>query len=471
MTDNLTAEALSYIRKESLDIFNRLHSVEEDIAFVRHVHEAYPDIPLLPNLRCGAWYTDPKIATDMPAYFKSTDGHNNNWSFNLRRANLHLLPLIVERNGVILADSTRSGKRIPDALSKTVPIWCAVINRAMLIRYPDFDHVEWDTHLYTPPSTVSKLEHSQIEQRLDGWAKSLAASSFHLPRLPFPLRPLWITPATSAFPGLPDPQDGKDCFLPVICISASKQIDQGVERRLSGFSYVQGSGDDHELWGKGLNPQLFWEHHDELLKADRAELPLIVEKIVSLNKSLPGCREGLVPPTPIMKVAGRLLITTTANVPDVVAPEDYNLGPVDYCVLTSTTLPDQASSEKRLYLPVVPGKKGQADFLDSILPRSVEFIKSRLALSMNVCVACDSGKDLSVGVALAALQLFFSDEGMPTSTIQGLHPAPCADKTSIRTRLEWIIASRPEANPSRTTLKRVNEFLLTSPSFRLSRPT
>ena len=29
----------------------------------------------------------------------------------------------------VLVDSTRRGKRIPDALSKTVPIWCAVINR------------------------------------------------------------------------------------------------------------------------------------------------------------------------------------------------------------------------------------------------------------------------------------------------------------------------------------------------------
>ena len=39
-----------------------------------------------------------------------------------------------------------------------------------------------------------------------------------------------------------------------------------------------------------------------------------------------------------------------------------------------------------------------------------------------------------------------------------------ADKKSIRTRLEWIIASRPQANPSRATLKRVNEFLLSPPS-------
>jgi len=79
---------------------------------------------------------------------------------------------------LILVDSTRSGKRIPDALSKTVPIWCAVINRALLIRYADEEGMsQWDTSLYTPPSIVSKLEHSQIEQRLDGWAQSLAVMS------------------------------------------------------------------------------------------------------------------------------------------------------------------------------------------------------------------------------------------------------------------------------------------------------
>src|SRR5882762_3990017 len=46
-----------------------------------------------------------------------------------------------------------------------------------------------------------------------------------------------------------------------------------------------------------------------------------------------------------------------------------------------------------------------------------------------------------------------------------------ADKKSIRTRLEWIIASRPQANPSRATLRRVNKFLLSPPSlWRVSPP-
>lgn len=54
-------QALEAIRKESLDIYNRLHSIDEDSIFVNQIHQAYPSIPLLPNLRCGAWYTDPAI--------------------------------------------------------------------------------------------------------------------------------------------------------------------------------------------------------------------------------------------------------------------------------------------------------------------------------------------------------------------------------------------------------------------------
>ena len=67
------------------------------------------------------------------------------WDFSMKRANLHLIPLIQPRHqqqpqddeasvdqagsgatteltGCVLIDSTRRGKRYPDALSKTVPI-------------------------------------------------------------------------------------------------------------------------------------------------------------------------------------------------------------------------------------------------------------------------------------------------------------------------------------------------------------
>ena len=77
------------------------------------------------------------------------------WDFSMKRANLHLIPLIQPHHqqqpqddeasvdqagsgattgltGCVLIDSTRRGKRYPDALSKTVPIWCAVLNLSLI---------------------------------------------------------------------------------------------------------------------------------------------------------------------------------------------------------------------------------------------------------------------------------------------------------------------------------------------------
>ena len=44
---SVPAEVLAHLRKESLDLFNRLHSIEEDIFFVNQVREAYPSLALL----------------------------------------------------------------------------------------------------------------------------------------------------------------------------------------------------------------------------------------------------------------------------------------------------------------------------------------------------------------------------------------------------------------------------------------
>ena len=81
MKINTEAEALAHLRRESLDIYNRLHSIDEDVAFVNHVHSVFPEFALIrtslnvydgaccelnvcvANLRCGAWYTDPQLAS------------------------------------------------------------------------------------------------------------------------------------------------------------------------------------------------------------------------------------------------------------------------------------------------------------------------------------------------------------------------------------------------------------------------
>lgn len=53
---------------------------------------------------------------------------------------------------------------MPDALSKTIPIWCAVLNKAL---FPD---VKSTNSLHTPPQSVSASEHAQIEEKLQEFA-------------------------------------------------------------------------------------------------------------------------------------------------------------------------------------------------------------------------------------------------------------------------------------------------------------
>ncbi|KAJ7198566.1 initiator tRNA phosphoribosyl transferase, partial [Mycena pura] len=457
------ADALAILRKESLDIYSRLHSIAQDVAFVNDVHDAYPGIPILPNLRCGAWYTDPAIrqAADVPAYFKSTDGHYGSWRFSLRRPNLHLLPLAAAHDGkgIVLVDSTRAGKRLPDALSKTVPIWCAVVNRAVLLRRGNSGS-DWDTALHTPPGAVSAQEAAQIAARLEGWSAALAASSYALADLPRPLRPLWVTPAG----GRPVPPAA---CIPVICVSASGQVPEDTARRAQGFAYVQGAGDDHELWGMGLTPELFWRHRVDLLAAVRADLPILVARLVAEEAHTHLCpASGTAAaaiargPTPVTRVYGRVLVCAAA---DLVTWAPLTAHVVVVAAGTAAHLLAAPLGTPILRIDAWAGKKGQMQLLHDILPRATAFVAVQLGLGHPVCVTCDTGTDLSVGIALAMLQMFFDESG---SLIVDSAQRDIANKQSIRTRLEWIIASRPEANPSRSTLKRVNEFLLSDRAFR-----
>lgn len=167
---------------------------------------------------------------------------------------------------VIIVDSTRRGKRFPDALSKTIPIWCCVINGAIARRFKGSS--DDGAELYTARVAVSRSEHFQIESRIEGWIEKLLvhtilhlcekatsecsfiqASTFIIPNLIKPLRPIWLSPSSS----LPDLSEESNLpFFPVVCLSASRHVDSqsdGLENR-PGFTYVQGSGDDHELWSQ-----------------------------------------------------------------------------------------------------------------------------------------------------------------------------------------------------------------------------
>lgn len=249
----------------------------------------------------------------------------------------------------------------------------------------------------------------------------------------------------------------------MICVSASKQVKEGLERRTNGFAYVQGSGDDHELWGQvrlkfdsasypsvlclltapyhqGLTPSIFWQHKDRLLLSNRSNLENLVAQLVSMEHSdEKHDNNNKKSPSPIARVHGRILIGPTSEFPSPSDNPDPSCarpsGPTAYILITactpapaqqhnpatdddcSTNSEDTYSNSEtpaNLILHLSPGKRGQHEFLDSVLPQSLPFIDTHLARDVDsaICICCDTGKDASVGVALAALQLFFDDDGL-----------------------------------------------------------
>lgn len=220
-------------------------------------------------------------------------------------------------------------------------------------------------------------------------------SSYDLPKLPRPIRPMWITPATSTLPYV---DLSPECpFYTVFCLSASKQVGEGVERRTSGFSYVQGSGDDHELWGMGLTPQMFWLHQPRLLQESRAGLPSLIEELVASNCTTPIGRV-----TSITRVQGRVMISALSGLPSM-----ENLAQVIISDEATMVL-DTSPSRPTVHLGYGNGK--HAHFAQIIIPAD-QFIQKHLQLGRRVCISCPTGNDTAVGIALVVVQKYFDENG------------------------------------------------------------
>jgi tRNA A64-2'-O-ribosylphosphate transferase len=436
---------LSDLKRSNLSIHNRLRSIKQDSLFVTSLASLY-GLPLVANERCGSWYIPPAVKA-ASAYFKSTDGHVGQWSFSTRRLNLHLLELIGDKGGCIVVDSTRRGKRMPDALSKTVPVWCCVMNRVV---FPEAK--EWHA-LYTPPSAVGESEKSQIEARIDAFVEAFLALGVDLAgirgKLDKPLRPIWRTQDD----GLPEEQGmpGNGYFYPVVCCTSSRRV---IGAEMSEGGYIQGAGDDTENWAHGLTAQIWWRHEAELLETSEGDLPGMIGRLVNETNE-EGGENGATRLTDVLYVSA---LPVAEHVPGT-------------CLVR--LFPEVTEKEtwlkSKLEMEVGIGKsKTGARNLRHALPAICEFVQGFLAVESGasaeemstrgrVIVACETGKDLSVGTALALDCWCFDDNARPRLKED---ENASFTKTAIRVRLGRIMTAMPEANPSRTTLQSVNSFLM-----------
>ena len=352
---SVSAASRAARRSGAAGLYDRLRSCEADARFVGEVLRgvpAYRRLLVAPNLRCGAWYRPAGGWTLEPAHFKSTDGHTGHWAFSTSRLNLHVALAAAARGGAALVDATTRGKSFPDALTKTVPMWCAVLNAALrklateelaargqqqqqqqqqqqrcevdamgagAERVPDFPAAgdDWDVAVHLPP-WIPASEVAQIGARVDGWADELLAVCGGLlaplaagPRaLRRPLRCLWVGQRSIIIKNVHHGGDegglARLPFTPILCVSASMPVSSGATAATKALQaaggadgaedawrYMPGAGDDEECFarlsgGGALTASLFWENVDEILAGDRAHCHDVVTRLVREHGSARG---------------------------------------------------------------------------------------------------------------------------------------------------------------------------------------
>lgn len=242
--------------------------------------------------------------------------------------------------------------------------------------------------------------------------------------------------------------------------------------------YIQGAGDDSEGWSNGLTPTVFWKHKDQLLNTIEEDMPALIQHLI---RSCPDIGDN----DAVRLGSSSLYIGTIKNTS---SSELYD--GIIVCGDVSPSKPGPKSEDARkngtriLHFLCGHGKLGSRA-LRSRLPSLLPFVKSLTVGEKppKILMACPTGKDLSVGVALAVLCLFFDDDCKLTlftseyySTISPgclvpsltkawaddlrAETSKAIDKSIIRRRLAYITKAKPDANPSRSTLQSVNAFLM-----------
>lgn len=312
---------------------------------------------------------------------------------------------------------------MPDALSKTVPIWSAVLNRALFPSATEYHPVR------LPPDYLGASEEAQIENRIEGFVHSLKVRicdinvtwanqcttppslsgqkwlildnhqslKLDLDNLREQLgKPIQIAWANRTYFHPADLQRSDEYNLLVLC-SASRRV-HGAE--MSEGGYIQGAGDDSEAWAHGLTPPVFWANQAVLKTTPEDELPELIDRLVAEHKLLDVAQDAtLISPT------RNLYIGSGAGV-------DAG-GPYDLIIDCNGSAAAVDGNAKRLNLGCDSGKLGSRD-LRKCLEKVREFISARLGAdsSLSVLVTCGNGKDLSAGTLLAIVCLFYNDEGM-----------------------------------------------------------
>jgi len=448
--------ALRALRQLEHAVYHRLRSIAHDRQFVDMVRDAIPSLPLFANLRCGAWYHP---FFDATCYFKSTDGHFGHWSFSQSRLNLHIAVQAAERGGAMIVDSTRKGKEFPDSLTRTIPIWAAVLN-ALVAKEPN--DLSPPTPAVILPPWVPASEAATVSALVQEWAQALRGSGgFDVPALRatlhLPLRCVWVSPANADFLHAGMLTRLREHCIPLFLVSVSNP--HGSDAPRESWTYIQGAGDDQEVWALGLTPRLFWAHENWLLD------PFITaaeckQRVLDLVE-----REG--------KGAPILLQQPSWGDPRAIGQTGLHLAaatalrpPLDgFALVLDCGRPSSLPPGPNVRL--IPVDRHHKHHLERSLPALLEAINAFLPRGP-ICIACDDGTAVSVSVAVAALALLFTADFTPKPVgsvdLETVRNARI-HKDDVKRCLMFICSHVHDSCPDRNLMKQVNRFFMAEGAF------
>eukprot|EP01060_Flectonema_neradi_P029402 TRINITY_DN4061_c0_g1_i1.p1 TRINITY_DN4061_c0_g1~~TRINITY_DN4061_c0_g1_i1.p1 ORF type:complete len:458 (+),score=70.81 TRINITY_DN4061_c0_g1_i1:45-1418(+) len=433
------------LRREESDLLNRLKSIALDFEWLQGIlsyasDESSNTYPLLANLRCGAWYCPPSQLDDT-CHFKSTDGHYGTWAFSLSRFNLNVVSLLEKHTAVCIIDSTRKGKVYPDALTRTIPIWAAVINRIKSLKEGPLQPTE--------VSNFSHSERSQVDAKIDRFVKEGLQSGVVWEEvvLTKPIEVRFISHQTNS-PISVFCSANPDAHT-IFCISVSSP---SPDYRPS-FSYIQGAGDDHQTWSRGLEPAGFWEHKDQLLQLDNLSCVDLAEQIASqhaVNRSA-FTNDTATPTILVGDYTIKISSSTEGGVPGI---EFLSQRPCEGPERENVLFDGNIESQNSDHLKCVVRSDSKKDFEKSA-PFIISFANEWFKEHKELTISCETGSDVSVAASVLIIAAL-SSSGWELD----FEPPSEVSKQRLRAILSRLTTYAPRSSPSRNLMKQLNRFFL-----------
>jgi tRNA A64-2'-O-ribosylphosphate transferase len=480
---------------------NHLLSIRMDAELTQTLRSLLPNLSCFANLRNGRWYT-----SDLPddtCYFKSTDGHDGQWLFSLSRMNLNVAIAAQKKKGCLIVDSTKSGKRFPDSMYATIPIWCAVLNHVCRGddtisngELPDFFAPSW-----IPSSSAIRMR-QRIKDIISGLSPALCTQirselcSSHRHNF-LPMRPVWVSVEDGCFQwegytithgdGEDDMEEVLNAllnsdnhkktlpFAPLVLFSCSDLARTRHNHAVHhSWDYIAGAGDDEEAWRPSplFNATFFWAHVDEILASDcpdtvRSTVTSLLETEAQLNNS--------------KAVISTLSYANKEHALDAIGSSGLWIGSFDACyhlsdkssLLSITSAIVISSDDSRTSAPVNDMKRAGASILSinalsiekpvrqywekDLLPKCVAWAKT-LKGDEELAIICGDGYRAAPVIAIAILL----DQTVPTFSLSSFQKgeSETVNKELIRRVLMQLQSFRPPINPPRVLMKELNSYFM-----------